>query len=143
MFGKDASFPKDSIGSALRERDDEVRRLKVKLRNIEDALDGADSGMFDRGFTINKIWRIIGTECYGSESLDLKVAFDYAAEYPKLNRKYFEQRNKVESCEAEINRLRDAYHELYAEANSWLTSDQPDRIQLLDAMHSKALKEVE
>ena len=41
----------------------------------------------------------------------------------------------------EIKRLREAYHELYAEANSWLTSDQPDRIQLLDAMHSKALED--
>ena len=40
----------------------------------------------------------------------------------------------------ENKRLREAYHELYAEANSWLTSDQPDRVQLLDAMHSKVLE---
>jgi len=47
---------------------------------------------------------------------------------------------QIAELESEIKRLREAYHELYAEANSWLTSDQPDRIQLLDAMHSKALE---
>ena len=65
----------------------------------------------------------------GFDALDLAV---------QQNKAYIA---RIEELEAENKRLREAYHELYAEANSWLTSDQPDRIQLLDAMHSKALEE--